>query len=142
LDDLELGQFVYVLSRNEKIRRLLDTVTQKVVLILGRFTKERLTVLEAIRKELRALGYLPILFTFESSPSRNLTETIATLASLVRFVIADITDPRSIPQELQTIVAQFVSVPVQPIISRTQEPYALFESIQERPTVLPLYEYK
>lgn len=141
VDDLEVAQFVYLLSRNEKIRNLLDTVTQKVVLILGRFTPPRLAVLNAVRDELRKRGYLPVVFTFEPSPSRNLTETIATLASLVRFVVADISSPKSIPQEMLAIAEQFVSVPIQPIILASQKPYALFESIQDRQTVLPLYRY-
>jgi uncharacterized protein YjbI with pentapeptide repeats len=141
IDDLEVAQFLYLLSRSEKFRNLLDTVTQKVVLILGRFTDPRMAVLNAIREELRKLGYLPVLFTFEPSPSRNLTETVATLASLVRFVVADITDPRSIPQELLAIVEHFVSVPIQPIIAASQKPYGMFESIQERQSVLPLYQY-
>ena len=41
-----------------------------------------------------------------------------TLAHLARFIIADITDPRSIPQELQAIVPD-LAVPVQPIIARS-----------------------
>ena len=41
VDDLEVAQFVYLLLHNEKIRNVIDTVTSKVVLILGRFTPER-----------------------------------------------------------------------------------------------------
>jgi hypothetical protein len=37
----------------------------KVVLILGRFTPERKTVLDAIRDQLRKRDYLPILFDFQ-----------------------------------------------------------------------------
>lgn len=141
VDDLEVAQFIYLLSKNEKIRRLLDTVTKKVVLILGRFSGPRLEILEVVRKELRKRGYVPVLFTFEASASRNLTETVSTLASLVRFVVADITDPKSVPQELQAIVSQLVSVPIQPIILARQKPYGMFESIQERQSVLPLFRY-
>jgi uncharacterized protein YjbI with pentapeptide repeats len=41
VDDLEVAQFVYLLLHNEKLRKVIDTVTSKVVLILGRFTPER-----------------------------------------------------------------------------------------------------
>lgn len=63
--------------------------------ILGRFTEERKAVLEVIRNELRKRDYLPVLFDFEKPASRDLTETISTLAHMARFVMADITDAKS-----------------------------------------------
>lgn len=41
VDNLEVAQFIYLLLNNNKIRDVIDTVTSKVVLILGRFTDER-----------------------------------------------------------------------------------------------------
>jgi hypothetical protein len=38
VDNIEVAQFIYLLLRNDKIRKIIDTVTAKVVLILGRFT--------------------------------------------------------------------------------------------------------
>src|SRR5262249_18510565 len=103
VDNLEVAQFIYLLLNNQRIRRIIDTITSKVVLILGRFTIERKFVLDSIRNELRKSNYLPVLFDFEKPSSRDITETIATLAHMSRFVIADITDAKSIPQELQQI---------------------------------------
>ena len=62
VDNLEVAQFIYLLLNNQKIRSVIDTITSKVVLILGRFTPERKVVLEAIRDELRKRDYLPVLF--------------------------------------------------------------------------------
>jgi hypothetical protein len=111
------------------------------VLILGRFTKERKVVLDAIREELRRRDYLPILFDFKGPTSRDTRETVSTLAHMARFVIADISDARSIPAELESIVPQLPSVHVQPLILDSQYEYGLFEHIMRYPWVLETYRY-
>jgi hypothetical protein len=125
VDSLEVAQFIYLLLNNKKIRDVIDAITSKVVLILGRFTPERKAILDALRDTLRERNYLPVVFDFDKPISRDLTETVSTLAHLARFIIADITDPRSIPQELQAIVPD-LAVPVQPIIARPQQPWGMF----------------
>jgi len=142
VDNMEMAQFIYLLLHNEKIRDVIDTITSKVVLILGRFTPERKAVLDAIRKELRERDYLPVLFDFEKPASRDLTETISTLAHMARFVIADITDAKSIPQELERIVPDLPSVPVQPLVLASQSEYGMFEHFRRYHWVLEpvLYE--
>ena len=136
VDNLEVAQFIYLLLNNQKIRSVIDTITSKVVLILGRFTPERKVMLDAIRDELRKRDYLPVLFDFEGPTSRDLTETISTLAHMARFVIADITDAKSIPQELMAIVPDLPSVPVQPLLLASQHEYAMFEHFRRYPWVL------
>src|SRR6266487_1755184 len=141
VDNLEVAQFIYLLLNNQKIREVIDTITSKAVLILGRFTPERKTILDALRDALRTRGYLPILFDFEKPASRDITETVSTLAHLARFVIADLTDAKSIPQELMLIVPNLPSVPVQPLILTTQHEYGMFEHFTRFPWVLPVYRY-
>jgi hypothetical protein len=111
------------------------------VLILGRFTDERKTVLEALRKELRKLGYLPILFDFEKPRARDTDETITLLARMARFVIADITDAKSVLQELRAIVPDVPSVAVQTIILEMQEEPGMFGFFRRYPWVLQPYRY-
>ena len=135
-DNLEMAQFIYLLLNNRKIRNVIDTITSKVVLILGRFTPERKAILDAIRDELRKLDRTPVLFDFEKPSSRDLTETVSTLAHMARFVIADITDARSIPQELMAIVPSLPSVPVQPLLLASQQEYGMFEHFKRYPWVL------
>ena len=89
VDNLEVAQFIYLMLNNQKIRDVIDTITSKAVLILGRFTDERKAVLDALREELRKRDYLPILFDFEKPRSRNTDETITLLARMARFVVAD-----------------------------------------------------
>ncbi len=141
VDSLEIAQFIYLLLNNQKVRDVIDTITSKVVLILGRFTIERKAVLDALRDELRKQNYLPVLFDFEKPINRDITETVSTLAHMSRFVIADITDAKSIPQELKSIVPNLPSVPVQPLILNSQHGYGMFEHFTRFPWVLPVYRY-
>jgi uncharacterized protein YjbI with pentapeptide repeats len=142
VDSLEVAQFIYLLLNNEKIRDVIDTIGKKAVLILGRFTPERKAVLDAIREALRHHGYLPILFDFEKPSTRDTHETIVTLAGMARFIIADITDPKSIPQELAAIVPNLPSVPVQPLLQTGNEPWGMYDHIKRYPWVLPLVPYE
>jgi uncharacterized protein YjbI with pentapeptide repeats len=142
VDNLEVAQFIYLLLNNDRIRQVIDTITSKVVLILGRFTSERKALLDAIRDALRERDYLPVLFDFEQPGSRDLTETISTLAHMARFIIADITDAKSIPQELQAIVPNLPSVPVQPLLLASDYEYGMFEHFKRYPWVLEVYRYE
>ena len=141
VDNLEVAQFVYLLLNNENIRHVIDTITSKVVLILGRFTEERKSVLESLREELRKRDYSPIVFDFEKPSSRDLSETVSTLAHMARFVIADITDAKAIPQELQKIVPNLPSLPIQPIILESQDEYGMFKDFGGYLSVLPPFRY-
>jgi uncharacterized protein YjbI with pentapeptide repeats len=143
VDDLEVAQFIYLLLENRKIRNVIQTITSRAVLILGRFTPERKPALQAIHAALRgAHGLVPILFDFKPSPKRDITETVQLLAGLCRFVIADVTDARSIPQELSHIIPYMPSVPVQPIILAAQREYAMFDHWRAFNSVLPEFAYQ
>jgi hypothetical protein len=141
VDNIEVAQFIYLLLHNEKIRHVIDTVTSKAVLILGRFTKDRKAVLDAMRDKLRERGYLPILFDFEGPLNRNTDETIALLARMARFVIADISDAKSVLQELRSIVPNLPSVPVRPVIVATQEEPGMFDFYRHFPWFLNVHRY-
>jgi hypothetical protein len=95
----------------------------------------------APREELRKRDYLPILFDFAIPATRDITETVSLLARMARFIIADLTDPSSIPQELQAIVPH-LAVPVQPLLEGSSRPYAMFKDYRKYDWVLPVYRYE
>jgi hypothetical protein len=128
VDDLEVAQFVYLLLHNEKIRHVIDTVGKKGVLLLGRFTEGRIAVLERLREELRKRGYLPIVFNFDKPETKDFTETVRLLAGLSKFVIADITNPKSAPLELQATVPEMM-VPFRPIIEEGEKPFSMLQDL-------------
>lgn len=141
VDDLDVAQFVYLIMNNRKIRNVIDTVGRRGVLILGRFAdSERKDVLEAIRERLRELGFVPIMFDFDRSALRDLTETAVLLAGLSRFVIADVTQPKSVPLELQAAMPTF-AIPFVALIRRDEKPFAMIEDLARRPNWVSLVRY-
>lgn len=144
VDNLEIAQFVYLLLNNTKLRGVIDTLTTKSVLILGRFTDERKAVLDAIRDELRKHDYVPILFDFDKPANRNFSETVMTLASLSRFVIVDLSDPNSAPYESLLFAERLRSVPLQGIFCPTPDHrkyFPMYNDLLSLRHVLPVYEY-
>src|SRR5258708_4463926 len=100
VDNLKIPHFIYLLLNTNKIPDVIKTLTTKSVLILGRFTPERKAVLDALREALRQHNYLPILFDFEPAHTQTVRETVSTIAHLSHFIIANLTNPIAIPQQL------------------------------------------
>jgi uncharacterized protein YjbI with pentapeptide repeats len=143
VDDLQLAQFIYLLLNNKNVRNVIDTITSKVVLILGRFTDERKKILDAIRMEVRELKFAPILFDFDKPASKDVTGTVETLARMARFIIADLTDPSSIPHELATLVPHLRTTPIQLIKLKGASTYSMFNDyLGAYKWLLEPYEYQ
>jgi uncharacterized protein YjbI with pentapeptide repeats len=145
LDSIKVAQFIYLVLNNQEIRDVIDTITSKAVLILGRFSEERKPILDAIRNELRKPehNYLPIVFDFPPSANQTLLETVKTLANMARFVLADITDARSVLQELQAIVPGLPSVAVRLLIKKSAHEYGMLDYLRAyRSVVQETYEYE
>jgi uncharacterized protein YjbI with pentapeptide repeats len=135
VDDLEVAHFIYLLLNREKLRNVLESLTSKAVLILGRFTTERKSILEALANELRHKNLLPMVFDFEGCANRDFTETIKILAGLSVFVIIDITNPKAVPQELSFTVPDY-QIPFVPILQEGEEPYSMFDDFKKYEWVL------
>lgn len=137
IDNIEVAQFIHLLLNN---RPVIETITSKVVLILGRFIPERKAILDAIRDELRRNNYLPLLFDFENVSGRDLTRTMSTLGRMARFIIADLSDAKSMCQALELVVPALPSVPVQPLLAKGHDEY-VFEYFKHYPWVLRTFTY-
>ena len=74
---------------------------------------------------------LPIVFDFERPTNRDFTETIKTLAGMACFVIADITNPKSSPLELQATVPDY-QIPFVPIIQEGEKPFSMMANLQSK----------
>jgi hypothetical protein len=132
VDDIEVAQFVYLLLNNKKIRDVINTLTSKSVLILGRFAiPERKAILDALRNKLREYDLLPIVFDFDRPTDKDFTETIKTLAGMSYFVIADVTNPKSSPLELQATIPDY-QIPFVPIIQEGENPFAMMVDLQKK----------
>jgi uncharacterized protein YjbI with pentapeptide repeats len=140
VDDLDIAQFIHLLLKREKLRDVINTITSKAVLILGRFTPERKEILDSLANELRKNDLLPIIFDFEKATSRDFTETIKVLAGLSFFVIADITDPNSIPLELQAVVPDY-QIPFISIIEKGKKPFSMFKDLTKYPWIFSPLTY-
>jgi len=145
VDDLAVAQFIYLLLNNKNIRTVLNSITSKGVLILGRFSEpERKAALDGLREKLRNFDLLPIVFDFDRPTDKDYTETVQTLAGMSMFVIADLTNPKSTPLELEATVKNF-KIPYVPIIdiSVDPRPFAMLTDLQKSfHWVLPTLGYK
>lgn len=134
VDDLEVAQCIYLLLNHQKLRNVLNAVTERGVLLLGRFGGGGLEVLQAVAARLREAKYLPIIFDFERPRDRSYTETVKTLAGLSRFIIADLSGP-SVPQELYATIPHY-KIPFVPILEAGRKQFAMVADLLEYPWVV------
>ena len=72
-----------------------------------------------------------MVFNFDRPDSKDFTETARLLAGLSSFVIADITNPRSTPLELQAVVPEYM-VPFVTVLEEGEEPFAMFQDLWQQ----------
>ena len=142
VDNIEVAQFIYLLLNNQKLRDVIDTITSKVVLILGRFTGKRKPALDALRDIIRRYDLTPVMFDFRPPINRDITNTIRTLAGMARYVIADITNPRRVPQEIQAIID--MKVPIKFILKplEGEEEYDVSDWLDYRWVCRDVFRYR
>ncbi len=124
--------------------RIVSELYRSRVLILGRFDAAHKPTLEALGRALEAHPnhYRKHLFDYAPPAGRNLTEWVRTHALMSRFIVADISDPSSVPHELASVVPTSPSVPIVPIIREGAKDYSMFRDLRAYPWVLPTVTYR
>ena len=140
VDNLEVAQFIYLLLKYEKLRDVLNTITKRGVLLLGRFGAGGLELLQGMAEKLLVFNYLPIIFDFDRPENRDYTETVKTLVGLSRFVIVELSGP-SVPQELYATVPHF-KIPFVPIMRKGSRHYSMFSDLRGYSWVLSPVEFE
>jgi hypothetical protein len=144
IDDLRMADFMWqIKDYPERVADMINAATSKLVLLLGRFTGRQRQILDDVLvPALTQRGYIPMVFDFKPPNSRDVIETVAILAGLSHFVIADLTDPRSTPLESQ-LCAPMLAIPFFPIIRRGDRVFSMFADLQRKyPWVQPPRTYR
>jgi uncharacterized protein YjbI with pentapeptide repeats len=137
VDNLRLAQTMNFLSRPDSPRDMIELMSGHFVLLLGNFSPDEKTALSDVGDEIRRMGYGPIIFDFDRPARKDTTGTVETLARLARFVIADLTNPSSVPHELASTVPHLRTTPV--ILLRQRD--ATGYSMAAYPWVLEVHNY-
>lgn len=145
VDNLKVAQFIYLLLSNDEIRDVIDTITSKAVLLLGRFG-ERKPFLDAVRADLRERhNYSPIVFDFEKPATKTVADTVRLLANLARFVIVDLTNATSANFEVGIITNLGLRrLPIAFMIQDGYEPMSMLSTdvLDYREVVNEVHRYK
>jgi uncharacterized protein YjbI with pentapeptide repeats len=136
-DSLVAAQLINAVLGDLGVRELVDGASSSLVLLLGRFAREHKMFLDSARDLLREKGYAAIEFDGETPSSRDNSETVAVLARMCRFVVADATSPQSVPHELGLFAAD-ACVPFA-IIVRNELAYSMSHDYQKYPWFLGIF---
>jgi hypothetical protein len=136
---LDLASFMYLTVDNRNLQRIIQAANRQCVLLLGNFTRD-MRVLRALERKLKSWGHIPITFDFGRPEARDLSETVLLLAGLSRFVVAEITHPRSVPLELQLISSNY-AVPIVPLLRGKKKAFAMIEGLKKFRGMQPTIRY-
>jgi hypothetical protein len=125
IDDIQLGNVIFLLLDNANYRKMFNESKKKSVLILGRFGKNLEQTINPLKNELRKRNLSPIVFDFDKPNALDLMEAIVLLAFMSKFIIADLSDATSVIGELQAILSSQM-LPVLPIIRRSSTLFSTY----------------
>src|SRR5205823_501439 len=143
VDYIKLAPLLYEIDRDNALGVLIEALSSKVVLLLGRFAGQQKIALDVLHEALSLRGYMPVIVDFECSGLHSVEETVQTIGFCAKFIVADVTDARSVLFEVPEIVRSR-AVPVKVIVEQGQgtEPPILRRLRRRSPHLLPMYEYE
>jgi|GEM_PF-331321 len=141
VDGLSLSQFIHRVIHDDDAGVLVNDYRDQAVLLVGAFTKERRKVRNALQQKLRDQGYLPIVLDYESLEDSGVLAKMHSLASVCRFIIADVTGTATLLSELREFIPSLNSVSVQPIAYSQEVDPSGFEKYKTLDWMLPLHLY-
>lgn len=127
IDDLELAQFIHMITNNEKVAQAVDVMRTKVVLILGSFDDSTKPTLDDMKRVLRRKNLVPMVFDFEKPASQRLIETVRTLALLSAFVVVDLSRPAG--QLVELGIVGDTRVPFATVMVKDTVPTAMLKAL-------------
>jgi hypothetical protein len=131
VDSVQTAVVVNLLLESGGLPALIDALCSKTVLVVRRLPQDKEGFWDALKEELFNRNYVAISFDFEKPTSRSLHETLMLLASLSRFIIADVGDSKSVPYDLLHIIPQ-LGIPIIPLIERSQTPLGMFVDLFQK----------
>jgi hypothetical protein len=97
---------LYPMTQSPKVSELLDRLSAKSVLLMGRFTPEQQTILGNLRDVLKATGHEALFFDIGTIPKEEQADTMSAIVSLTPYIL-DVTEPTSATEtELSALVPQ------------------------------------
>jgi uncharacterized protein YjbI with pentapeptide repeats len=141
VDHLAIARFLELLLNHREPGEAIETLTTRFVLILGRFTDARKTLLAALRETLRRRNYRPVSLDPGKASGRELIETALPLGRIARFIIADFTEAGGLASVVEKMLSALPSVLLQPLQQMSGSEVALSNSLESSAGVLPQYFY-
>lgn len=113
VDQLEIAQLLHLRLSSKNNLFGVETISPRLVLVLGEYRKENWSTFSTIRAQLRTHGYVPLRLEHSELGAAEI-ETIATLASLSRFVLFEISDIETWADRLPALLPH-LTYPIIPI---------------------------
>ncbi len=132
---LELAQIINPILFSSRGFDYLQTISIRAGLVIGRFKASRKQICDAIRDQIEAGRWTPILAELESPGDRKSMDYLVKLTKMVGLVLLDLTGLKPFRTQLLSLKLQELSLPVVILREAKAEKLSEFEK-EDSPTVI------